>query len=73
MAKVKKSAWIDQIFDAKNAKKPGAVLRRQKTSVEKYASVEQLKTEVRQRGHHLIETDNQFLILMHLPGYQHHF
>lgn len=73
MAKSSSSAWIAQIFDAKSANKPGHVLRRQRKWVEKFASVAQLMAEVKKRGHHLIETDTHFLILIHLPGYRHHF
>lgn len=59
-------AWINQIFDAKITQKYG-LARRNKSDVEKYASSESLKTSVKARGWHLIETGDQYVILCN-PG-----
>jgi hypothetical protein len=56
------SKWIDQIFDAKIATREG-VVRRKKSTVEKYATVKELTDEVRRRGFHLVETGDQFIIV----------
>lgn len=56
------SAWIDQMFDADQIKKRG-IVRRAKTDVKKYASLDDLKEEVRKRGYLLFENDNEYLVL----------
>ena len=56
------TAWLDQIWKAKQAKK-GGICRRKRTSVEKHASVALLTSEVKNRGFHLVESGDQFLVL----------
>ena len=55
-------AWIKQWLDAKITKKQGLV-RRKKSDVDKYASFDDLLEEVTNRGWHLIETGNQYVVL----------
>ena len=56
------SQWIENIFTAKIATEEG-VVRRKKTSVERYATREELIAEVRKRKFHLIETGDQYVIV----------
>lgn len=58
------SAWVDQIFDAKAAKR-GGLVRRKKASVSKFASEADLIAAVKARGFHLIESGDQYLIFCH--------
>ncbi len=60
------SAWIDQIFQAGQVAK-GNIVRRQKSSVNRYASMGELKEEVKARGFHMIETGDQVIIVCN-PG-----
>jgi hypothetical protein len=61
------SAWIDQIFDADQAKNNG-VVRRARSSVDKDGGgIAALRAEVVARGFHLVETGDQCVILCH-PG-----
>ncbi len=55
------SAWIDQIFDSKIAKRGGTV-RRKKSSVATYSSLAELKAEVKKRKFHMIEHGDQYII-----------
>lgn len=56
------SKWIDQIFEAKIATTQG-VVRRKKSTVQKYASIKELTDEVRRRGFHLVETGDQYIVV----------
>lgn len=56
------SQWIENIFTAKIATEQG-IVRRKKTSVNRYASREELIAAVRKRNFHLIETGDQFVIV----------
>lgn len=56
------SQWIENIFTAKIATEEG-VVRRKKTSVERYATREELIAAVRKRKFHLIETGDQYVIV----------
>lgn len=55
-------SWIDQMFDAEASKTDG-VVRRQVDSVTKFGSEEELVEEVKQRGFHLIQAGDQYVIL----------
>jgi hypothetical protein len=55
-------AWIDNLFDAKIVKKEG-IVRRNKSDVRFYSSFDELLEQVRERGYHLIETGNQYVVL----------
>jgi hypothetical protein len=63
------SAWIDQIFEAAQAS-TGNVVRRAVADVEKYASINELVTEVRNRGFHLVQTGGQFVIICNEGSFQ---
>lgn len=63
------SEWIDQIFDAASANN-GNVVRRNRSDVEKYASIGELVQEVRSRGFHLLETGEQLVILCNQGEFQ---
>lgn len=56
------SKWIESIFSARIATEEG-IVRRKKTSVEKYASKKELVAAVKLRNYHLIETGDQFVIV----------
>ncbi len=53
--------WVDQIFQAREAKIGGCV-RRHVADVQRYSSVEELIRAVRERGFHLVLNGSQFLI-----------
>jgi hypothetical protein len=54
--------WIQQIFRAKAARN-GGIVRRKVESVKKYASLAQLRAEVRRRRFHMLQTGDQYLII----------
>jgi len=56
------SQWIENIFSAKIATEEG-VVRRKKTTVQRYASREELIAAVKKRRFHLIETGDQYVIV----------
>jgi len=60
------AAWIEQIFNASQARYQG-VVRRSVQSVERYSSVADLVAAARARGFHVIETGDQLVVLCH-PG-----
>jgi len=53
--------WINQIFDSQIARR-GGIVRRKVTSVQRYASLAQLKAAVIARGYHMIQHGDQYLI-----------
>ena len=55
-------AWVDQIFDAKIVKKDGLV-RRKKSDVHRKTSFDERLLQVQERGYHLLETGNQYVVL----------
>jgi len=55
------SAWVDQIFDSKIARR-GGVVRRKITSIKKYASLTAVKKACRKRGYHIVRHGDQWLI-----------
>jgi len=56
------SQWIENIFSAKIATEEG-VVRRKKTTVQRYASNKELIAAVKKRRFHLIETGDQYVIV----------
>jgi hypothetical protein len=56
------SKWIEQVFQAASVKN-GNVVRRKKLTVIRYASLQELETEVKLRGFHMIETGDQVVII----------
>lgn len=54
--------WIRQIFRAQ-AVRNGGIVRRKVASVEKYASLADLESEVRRRDFHMIRTGDQIVII----------
>ena len=54
--------WIEQIFQAKTAKK-GNVVRRSVADVIRFASIDALKAAVKERRFHLFRTGEQFVIV----------
>ena len=60
-------AWIKQIFKAQ-AVKNGGIVRRKVDNVKKYATVKELKAEVKRRKFHMLQTGDQYLIICN-PGY----
>jgi hypothetical protein len=61
--------WIGQIFSAKQAKR-GGIVRRKVTSVKKYATVKDLKAEVKRRGFHMLRSGDQYLIFCHKGAFR---
>ena len=57
-----KNAWIQQIFDSRQAQS-GGLVRRAISSVITYASLSELEDEVRLRGFHMFIVGAQVLIL----------
>ena len=56
------SKWIDDVFKAASVAK-GNIVRRKRTTVEKYASVEELIQEAKRRGFHVVETGDQIVVM----------
>jgi predicted O-methyltransferase YrrM len=54
--------WLDQVFIAGQVAK-GNIVRRKKTSVQRYSSLASLEAEVKRRGFHLVETGDQVLVI----------
>jgi hypothetical protein len=59
--------WIAQIFEAKQAQ-TGGMVRRSLSSIDIYASIFELKAEVRRRGFHMVITGDQAVIFCHQGG-----
>ena len=57
------AAWLDQLFSAKVTTKEGGIVRRKKKSVRKHASLRELADEVKERDWHLIETQDQYVVI----------
>lgn len=55
-------AWIEKMFAAKAAQN-GGMVRRSKSSVEKNASLEELKAAVEARRFKLIEVASQYVVI----------
>jgi hypothetical protein len=55
------SAWVDQMFRSKIAKR-GEVVRRKISSIGKFASRALVEAECRRRGFHIVEHGDQWLI-----------
>ena len=55
------SAWANQIFNSKIAKR-GGVVRRKIASIERYTSQDELKEECKKRGFHVVRHGDQWLI-----------
>lgn len=55
------NAWVNQVFRSKIAKR-GGVVRRKISSIEKFASCELVKAECREKGFHIVEHGDQWLI-----------
>lgn len=61
------SQWVENIFSAKIATEEG-IVRRKKTTVQRYASKEDLIAAVKKRRFHLIETGDQYVIVCNSGG-----
>lgn len=60
--KISSSVWIGQIFKAGQVNK-GNIVRRDINSVEKYASIDELKSAAKARGFKIVQIGNQLIIL----------
>lgn len=58
------SRWLAQIWNAQAAKN-GGIVRRQVSSVKQFATVKELKQQVKARGFHMIRSGDQYLIFCH--------
>lgn len=56
--------WIVQIFSAKAVRK-GAVIRRSMAWIDREVGRDRFMAEVRDRGFHLIQTADQFIVICH--------
>jgi hypothetical protein len=63
--------FINDLFRAKAVKK-GGIVRRKIANVEKYASTEYLFKEVQERGFHLVETGDQYVIICNSGNFKLH-
>jgi hypothetical protein len=55
------NAWINQVFKSKIARR-GGMVRRKEASVQKFASIPLLETEVKRREFHMVKHGDQFII-----------
>jgi hypothetical protein len=55
------SAWVNQIFQSQMARRDG-VVRRKITSIDQFASRAEVQAACRQRGYHIVEHGDQWLI-----------
>lgn len=58
--------WIAQIFGRKSARR-GAVIRRSMAWVAREIGDQRFRAEVRDRGFHLLQTADQYIVVCH-PG-----
>lgn len=56
--------WLDQMFATKAARR-GAVVRRSQAWVDREVGRSRFENEVRNRGYHLIQTADQFIVVCH--------
>lgn len=63
--------FINQIFKAQ-AVKDGGIVRRKIANVQKFASFAYLMKEVEERGFHLIETGDQYMIICNAGNFKLH-
>jgi hypothetical protein len=56
--------WIGQVFTSQSARN-GGIVRRKVSSVKKYATIKELKAEVKRQGFHMLRSGDQFLIFCH--------
>lgn len=55
-------AWIEQIWDTKQASE-GGVARRHIVDVQNYASLAELVAEAQRRKHHVVQVGNQVIVI----------
>lgn len=55
------NTWIEKIFKSKIAQR-GGVVRRIKSSVEKHATIAELKKEVKRRGYYIVQYREHLII-----------
>lgn len=55
------SKWVAQIFQSQMAK-TGGLARRKISSIQKYASLNEVELECAKRGYHIVENGNQWII-----------
>lgn len=53
--------WVKQIFKAKIARK-GGLVRRKKSSIQRHASIDEVRLECELKGHHIVENGDQWVI-----------
>lgn len=61
------SSWLNKIWDAGQAKH-GNFVRRSVRSVLRNSSLEELTREVRNRGHHMAQVGDQYIIVCNEVG-----
>ncbi len=61
------NAWIEQIFYAGQVNK-GNVVRRAIKDVAKLATISELESEVKARGFHMVQINDQFVIICNKHG-----
>ncbi|NOY42564.1 MAG: N-(5'-phosphoribosyl)anthranilate isomerase [Planctomycetes bacterium] len=64
LSQLDQNEWLEQFFDAQQVDK-GGIIRRSIKDVERLASKEKLLFEVKQRGFHMVETGEQYVIFCH--------
>ncbi|KAA0921085.1 N-(5'-phosphoribosyl)anthranilate isomerase [Aquicoccus porphyridii] len=62
--KTRADAWIDQVFSARAARK-GAVIRRSIAWIHREVGQDRFFAEVRKRGHRLMQTADQYIVVCH--------
>lgn len=62
MSKNSEKQWISQIFQA-NAARSGGIVRRKLRDIEKFASMDELRTAVRRRGFDMLVRGEDVVIL----------
>jgi hypothetical protein len=61
------SAWIDQMFGARQVNK-GGLVRRSRADIDKYASIGEVIAEAKRRSSHVIESGDQVIVLCNEDG-----
>ena len=61
-AKLTPKKWIAQVFGSDIAKRGGHV-RRKLSSIDRFASRDDLTAEVKKRGYHIVEIGDQWVIV----------
>lgn len=59
------TAWVDQFFTSSRQARTGGIVRRSVANVERLDALDEIISEARRRGFHVLETGGQIVLLAH--------